>query len=104
MRRRIDLPVWVHIHHGDPGRHGTDHRIAVAPVIARETYGRQDPYGITDLSILAVFRRVTVTNVTHFSLWGGEDGRRLLAVAGFPHAVSTRDGDLTIDSRQPGDR
>ncbi len=97
-RTRIDLPIWVRLHHGDPGYRGDDHLAPSPPSLVSEAWGNADPYGITDLAIHARFERVTVDDATHFSLWGGEDAARFLAIARFPHRLSVKDGRLTIDS------
>lgn len=97
------IPVWVRLHDGDPGMRGLDNLAGVAPMPAEKVVGRHDPYGLAEIGVLVTFKIDGLRCATHYSVWGGEDGCRLLGGGTLDggRRLCVRDGTLTIDSITP---
>lgn len=101
----MPLPVWVRLHEGEPrhsdGSVGLVRLADVPPFLADRCLALEDPYGYSEFKVVATSPRfTTAAGVTHYTLWGGEDGLRFLAVgtinSGVP--IHVRNATVSLDS------
>lgn len=88
----------MQLHTGPCGVDGTQNLAPVPRVLATRCAATVDPYGLAEFWVEAHWRGITASGVTEFTIWGGEDGSRLLAAGNLPAPTHVLNGTFDMCS------